>query len=52
MGWSRSGAVSWAERCAELAAGSKVDAVYRLRRNLHPQYGGLEMELVDLICPS
>ena len=51
MGWSRSGAVSWAERLAGLDSVTKVDAVYRLRRNLHPQYGGLELELVDLIAP-
>jgi len=50
MGWSRSGKFSWAERCAEhgLQHGSHVDAVFHLRMNKHPQYGGLELELVDL----
>jgi len=50
MGWSRSGKFSWAERCAELGLqhGSHVDAVFHLRMNKHPQYGGLELELVDL----
>jgi single-stranded-DNA-specific exonuclease len=50
MGWSRAGKTSWADRCAELGLEqrSKVDAVFRLRENKHPQYGGLELELVDL----
>ncbi len=48
MGWSRSGAVAWSERCADLTVGSTLDALFRLRRNLHPQYGGLELELIDI----
>ncbi len=50
MGWSRGGQVSWADRVAEmgLAVGSEVDIVYRLRRNRHPSYGGLELELIDM----
>ncbi|QHN04028.1 single-stranded-DNA-specific exonuclease RecJ [Granulicella sp. WH15] len=49
MGWSRSGAQSWAERISELGitAGSKIDVVYKLKENTHPQYGGLELHLVD-----
>jgi single-stranded-DNA-specific exonuclease len=53
MGWSRSGALDWPARCAalRLEAGSQVDAVFRLRQNKHPRYGGIELELVDL-APS
>ena len=53
MGWSRSGKQPWAERVLKLglSAGSRIDTVYRLRENRHPQYGGLELELVDL-APS
>ncbi len=50
MGWSRSGHVAWSERIQpmQLLAGSKVDCVFRLRENKHPQYGGLELDLIDL----
>ncbi len=48
MGWTRSHQPSWAERTATLAPGSHIDAVCRLRHNLHPQYGGYELELADL----
>lgn len=50
MGWSRAGKVPWVVRIESLnlQAGSTFDAVYRLRENRHPQYGGLELELVDL----
>ena len=50
MGWSRSGRISWAERAItlSLAAGSRVDAVFTLRENKHPQYGGLELVLQEL----
>ncbi|WP_074651791.1 single-stranded-DNA-specific exonuclease RecJ [Terriglobus roseus] len=46
--WSR--AVPWPERLAELGIGqgSIVDAVFRVRENKHPQFGGAEMELCDL----
>ncbi len=46
--WSR--AVHWPE-CLQtmgVRAGSCVDAVFRVRENRHPQYGGVEMELCDL----
>ncbi len=51
MGWSRSGQVSWAERCHQnhLTAGSRIDIVYRLRENQHPIYGGIELELMDMM---
>jgi single-stranded-DNA-specific exonuclease len=51
MGWSRSGQTSWADRSSEnqLTAGSRIDIVYRLRENLHPIYGGIELELIDLM---
>ena len=50
MGWSRTGHTSWSERVQPLSlgAGSKIDCVFRLRQNKHPQYGGLELELIDL----
>ena len=50
MGWSRSGQVSWADRCDQnhLVTGSNIDVVYRLRENQHPIYGGIELELIDL----
>ena len=50
MGWSRTGQKTWSERAAEinLAAGSTIDIVYRLRENLHPIFGGLELEMIDL----
>jgi single-stranded-DNA-specific exonuclease len=50
MGWSRSGHIPWSERIQplELTVGSKIDAVFRLRENKHPQYGGLELDLIDL----
>ncbi len=40
----------WAERVQALAlrAGDAIDMVYRLRENEHPEYGGLELEIVDL----
>jgi single-stranded-DNA-specific exonuclease len=31
-----------------LAAGQRLDIVYRLRENDHPEFGGLELELADL----
>jgi single-stranded-DNA-specific exonuclease len=50
LGWSRSGKQSWAERvqCLNLTTGTAIDAVYRLRENRNAQYGGLELELVDI----
>ncbi len=44
LGWN------WAERVRTLAltTGDTIDLVYRLRENEHPEYGGLELEIVDL----
>ncbi len=44
LGWD------WAQRATEMAieAGTHVDVAYRLRRNEHPDFGGLELEIVDL----
>lgn len=40
----------WAERLRPLAltAGSRIDLAYRIRMNEHPDFGGLELEIVDL----
>ncbi|WP_052200174.1 single-stranded-DNA-specific exonuclease RecJ [Terriglobus sp. TAA 43] len=48
LGWSRE--IVWPEKIAEMgiASGSRVDVVYRVRENRHPQFGGVEMELCDL----
>jgi single-stranded-DNA-specific exonuclease len=50
LGWSRPGQAAWASRIEPLGLGpgSKIDVVCRLRENTHPQYGGLELELIDL----
>lgn len=50
MGWSRTGHTAWSERIQplNLIAGAKIDAVFRLCENKHPQYGGLELQLIDL----
>jgi len=44
LGWH------WGERvqALRLHSGDSVDLVYRLRENEHPEYGGLELEIVDL----
>jgi single-stranded-DNA-specific exonuclease len=44
LGWR------WAERVRALAldGGSRIDLAYRLRMNEHPDFGGLELEIVDL----
>jgi single-stranded-DNA-specific exonuclease len=44
LGWR------WAERVRALAldTGSRIDLAYRLRMNEHPDFGGLELEIVDL----
>jgi single-stranded-DNA-specific exonuclease len=44
LGWH------WAEtvRALALTTGDAVDLVYRLRENEHPEFGGLELEIVDL----
>ena len=54
MGWSRNGQRPWTERVSEnnLVRGSVIDIVYRLRENLHPTFGGLELELLDFACSA
>jgi single-stranded-DNA-specific exonuclease len=44
VGWD------WALRCAamNLREGSVVDVAYRIRENEHPEYGGIEMELLGI----
>jgi single-stranded-DNA-specific exonuclease len=44
LGWR------WADRLRPLALepGSRIDLAYRLRLNEHPDFGGLELEIVDL----
>jgi single-stranded-DNA-specific exonuclease len=44
LGWR------WAERVRTLGLdqGSRIDLAYRLRMNEHPDFGGLELEIVDL----
>jgi single-stranded-DNA-specific exonuclease len=44
LGWR------WAERARALRLdeGSRIDLAYRLRMNEHPDFGGLELEIVDL----
>lgn len=46
--WSRT--VLWPERLTALGVvvGSVIDAVFRVRENRHPQFGGTEMELCDI----
>lgn len=41
---------NWAERITAmgLVAEDAVEAAYRLRENEHPEYGGLELEIIDL----
>ena len=56
MGWSRparnrrGGCDDWPTRIAPLALapGSRVDLIFRLRENTHPQFGGIELELFNL----
>ncbi len=44
LGWRK------AEHVAALGLkeGSRIDLAYRLRENTHPEFGGLELEIVDL----
>jgi len=48
VGWTRR--IDWPTRCNELhlTQGSLVDIVYRIQENQHPQFRGLQLELVDL----
>ena len=46
--WTRR--IDWAQRARTEAwvAGTRFDLAYRLRRNWHPEFGGWELEVVDL----
>jgi single-stranded-DNA-specific exonuclease len=48
LGWSRT--IDWPARCTELslAQGSVIDLAYRVRRNINPQFGGIELELFEV----
>lgn len=48
VGWSRG--EEWRARCSKLGidTGVVVDVAYRLRSKTHPQFPGLELEMVDL----
>lgn len=48
MGWSRTGMLPWPDRAAALQTGERLDVLFHMRQNKHPQYGGLELELIDL----
>jgi single-stranded-DNA-specific exonuclease len=56
LGWSRapSGSSDWPARCAELALAQRsvVDLAYRIRRNAHAQFGGIELELCEIAIAS
>ncbi len=53
LGWSRA-AADWPARsdALSLAAGSRIDLACRIRRNAHPQFGGVELEICDLRATS
>ena len=44
VGWN------WAEKLAalELEEGSRIDVAYKIRRNDHPDFGGIELEIASL----
>lgn len=50
LGWSRGIGLDWPARCVELELqqGSMIDVAYRLKVKTDTQYGGVELELVDL----
>ncbi len=52
MGWSRGhsrpGQTPWPERAAALLPGATFDAVFHLRENKHPTFGGLELNLLEV----
>ena len=50
LGWSRGSGIHWPTRCIELELkqGSRVDVAYRLKVKVDAQYGGVELELVDM----
>jgi len=52
MAWSRK--TNWAERALAEGwkQGGRLDVAYRLRQNLHPEFGGWELEIVALRATS
>ncbi len=51
MGWSRPGRRGdWGLRAEQmdLTEGTRIDIAYTITENRHPQYGGLQLQLVDL----
>jgi single-stranded-DNA-specific exonuclease len=51
LGWTRASQITdWPARCnkLELRQGSCIDIIYRITENKHPQFGGLQLELIDL----
>jgi single-stranded-DNA-specific exonuclease len=51
MGWSRPGQIAdWPSRCTalKLQPGSCIDIIYRITENKHVQFGGLQLELIDI----
>ena len=48
LGWSRG--IDWPARCTEMALGkgSRIDVAYRLKTKNHPQFPGLELEIIDI----
>jgi single-stranded-DNA-specific exonuclease len=52
LGWSR--VIDWPMRCAELALaqGSLIDLAYRVKRNSSAQFGGIELELCEIVLAA
>jgi len=52
LGWSRAplNSPDWPTRCSDLslAQGSVIDLAYRVRKNNHAQFGGIELELREI----
>jgi single-stranded-DNA-specific exonuclease len=48
LGWGRG--TNWSDQVRQmgLGQGTRVDVAFRVRRNLHPDFGGLELEIVAL----
>ncbi len=50
LGWSRGMGIDWPARCIELGLrqGSMIDVAYRMKVKTDTQYGGVELELMDV----
>jgi single-stranded-DNA-specific exonuclease len=44
VGWNCAESV----QCLGLAQDARVDLAYKVRKNEHPEFGGIELEIVDL----